>query len=82
MTVHTLPDPHWRLHLLKTDWTLKLCFPEGGIYLNVGAFILSALLVDQHLLQELVHLVQRIQLIIMLLLEKVKAQTKELDRCD
>ena len=50
-------DPH-----LKTDRTLELGFPEGCVYLVLRLLALPALLVEQHLLQQLVELVEGVDL--------------------
>ena len=50
-------DPH-----LKTDGTLELGFPEGCVYLVLRLLALPALLVEQHLLQQLVELVEGVDL--------------------
>ena len=50
-------DPH-----LKTDGALELGFPEGCVYLVLRLLALPALLVQQHLLQQLVELVEGVDL--------------------
>ena len=55
---------------LKTNWTLELRFPECNIYFILRLVHVTALLmlVEEHLFQQLVHLVEGVHLVIVLLL--------------